>query len=156
MGAAGSGRRPQPTALKLLKGVRPGRINADEPAAPDGAPELPDFVQAPVRQVWHYTVASLKQMGTLSSADRDTLLAYCEAVVAHRAAAEAVHEHGILVLNKSRGYVKNPALAAMNEAASQISRYAQHFGLTPSARSGIRVGKGATSDGPSADRYLTG
>lgn len=154
MGARG--RPPKPTNLRILHGDQKKRINFEEPPAPVGAPELPDSTVAEVRQVWHYTLKQLEAMDLVSTADRDALLAYCEAVVAHRMAAEAVHEHGALVVGASGSLIKNPALTAMHEAATQIARFAHHFGLTPSSRSEIRTGKARTSNGPSADRFLTG
>lgn len=156
MGARG--RHPMPAQLKLLTGeTKKSRINLDPPKPMQGAPELPDVVTADVRQVWHYTVAQLDAMGLLSPADRDTLLCYCEAVVAHRRASEAIAETGLLIRGSMGSLVKNPACNIQHEAASQIARYSHLFGLTPSARSEIRMGKvRGNPDAPSADRFLTG
>lgn len=150
------GPKPTPSNLRLLRGER--QLNKDEPPAPADVPQLPKDTNPAVREVWDYTLTQLDAMGLTSSADRDALLAYCEAVVAHRMAADAVHEHGALVVGSTGSLIKNPALSALNEAAGQISKFASHFGLTPSSRSSIKVGKakGGGSDGKSADRYLTG
>lgn len=156
MGARG--RRPEPTALKLLHGAKPYRVNLDEPKPPIGLPECPDWVDSETMQIWNKTLLVLHHMNLASSADEDTLMAYCQAVVVHRRAARQIAEQGVTVLGSMRTPVKNPACTVMNEAATQIARYAGLFGLTPSARSEIRMGKvrGDAGDGADPSRYLTG
>ena len=41
------GRKPKPTALKLLDGTRADRINHDEPAMPPASIEPPDWLDRP-------------------------------------------------------------------------------------------------------------
>ena len=78
------GPRKRPTHLAVLNGERPDRINHDEPHAPDGTPEPPYDMSDEAAEVWTYTVDQLRRMGILSTADRDSLVCYCEAVVTHR------------------------------------------------------------------------
>lgn len=151
------GPKAQPTNLKLLHGTRKSRINVDAPKPPLGLPECPDWVGSEVMQVWNKTLIALHHMGLASTADEDTLMAYCQAVVTHRQASRQIAEEGVLTLGSMKTWVKNPACTVQNEAATQIARYAGLFGLTPSARSEIRMGKvKGADDGRSADRFLTG
>jgi P27 family predicted phage terminase small subunit len=126
-----------PTSLKLLKGVAPARINNDEPQPDDGIPDCPSK-NKDVREVWDYTVAQLVRMRTITMADRDALHAYCEQVVQYRQAAEMVHRDGPMVMTAA-GVRKHPALAVMRETATMIKAFGRDFGLSPSARSAIRV-----------------
>lgn len=153
MGARGP--HPKPTQLKVLQGARPNRINFDEPPAPDGVAQCPKGVSPAVREIWNYTVGQLEAMSCASPADRDALLCYCEAVVQHRRASEAVAEGGVLVRGTNGGMMRNPALAAQRDAAMMVAKFAQLFGLSPSSRSEIRHPRSASS-GATADRYLTG
>lgn len=154
MGARGP--RPKPTQLRLLHGDRKDRINTDEPVAPDGTAQCPDDVSDEVRAVWDYTMAQLQAMGTASPADRDSLLCYCEAVVAHRKASAILARSQVLIRRKdSDTLMRNPALAVQRDAALLIARFAQHFGLSPSARSEIRNPRG-TTNAQGAERFLTG
>ncbi|MDP8971205.1 MAG: phage terminase small subunit P27 family [Actinomycetota bacterium] len=137
-----------------MHGDKKDRINFDEPVAPDGTPQCPSE-DPDVREVWNYTVAQLKEMGTLSTADRDALSCYCEAVVVHRKASREIHEDGLTVLAMNGATARNPAVAIQKDAATLIARYAQHFGLSPSARSEIKHPKGNSSAG-GAERFLTG
>lgn len=154
MGARGP--RPKPTNLRILHGDRKDRINVDEPPAPDGVARCPDGVSEQVRAVWDYTVAQLEAMSCASPADRDSLLCYCEAVVTHRQASAILARSNILIRRADSDILmRNPALSVQRDAALLIGKFAQHFGLSPSARSEIRNPRG-TSNGANADRFLTG
>jgi P27 family predicted phage terminase small subunit len=154
MGARGP--RPKPTNLRVLHGDRKDRINNDEPPAPDGEAVCPAGVAPAVREVWDYTVAQLAAMGCASPADRDSLLCYCEAVVTHRKASEILARSQVLIRRKdSDVLMRNPALTVQRDAALLIARFAQHFGLSPSARSEIRNPKG-TGNAQDSARFLTG
>lgn len=131
------GPAPKPTQLRLLHGDRPARVNDREPVARDVLPEPPASVAGDVREVWEYTVRELAAMRVVSSADRDALLCYCEAVVAHRKASAVLAKSPVLVKGALGGLVRNPALAIQRDAAHTIRAFAQEFGLTPSARSRI-------------------
>lgn len=133
------GPAPKPTALRLLDGDRPHRINDDEPRARLGLPVCPDEASSDVRKVWDYTLRELSVMGIAFPADRDSLLCYCEAVVTHRRACSLLAQSAILVKGLHGGLVRNPAVQIQRDAAMQIRVFAQEFGLTPSARSTIRA-----------------
>jgi P27 family predicted phage terminase small subunit len=144
----------KPTALRLLHGDQKSRINFDEPKPEPGHPVCPPEASPEVRAIWGYTLDHLIVMGVATGADRDALLCYCEAVATHRKASALLAKSPILIQGH-RGMVRNPALAIQRDAAGVIRAYAHEFGLTPSARSEIRMG-GAKSGRDSAERYLTG
>lgn len=132
---------PKPTALRVLHGeTRPSRINKHEPKPAPGTPECPEGVSDAVREIWDYTVEQCATMGTISPADRDAMLAYCEAVVNHRLASADIAKRGIIVRGaRNHDKVKNPALTVQRDAANIIRTLGAHFGLTPSARVGLTV-----------------
>lgn len=155
------GPRPKPTNVRLLHGDRKDRINTDEPPAPDGLPEPAYEMAADVREVWDYTVAQLRAMRTASTADRDALAVYCEAVALHRQASRMLAQSSILVRTQRNrgsgtgtGLMRNPLLQVQRDAAATVRAYAQEFGLTPSARSEISLG-GASTSGLGAERLLS-
>lgn len=139
MGKRGPARRP--TNLALLNGEKPSRINFDAPIPQDGIPEPPYEMSHDVADVWAYTCGQLAQMGTLSLADRDTLAAYCEAVITNADLARAIVENpDPLIPGAMGGLVRNPLYAMKRDAATLLRTLAREFGLTPSARSDISVG----------------
>jgi phage terminase small subunit len=54
-----TGRRPEPTALKLLEGVLSSRINHAEPAIPVEAPECPKHLDALAKKEFARSSADL-------------------------------------------------------------------------------------------------
>ena len=133
------GPAPTPTHLKLVRGVRKDRINAAEPKAKRKAPPMPKWLSADGKKVWRRTVKQLSDMGVLYECDGDSLAAYCEAVVRHQQACELVAQTGILIKGRRDGVVKNPAVQVARDAEATIKSFAQEFGLTPSARTRIKV-----------------
>jgi len=136
-GAPGSGRRAEPTALKLLRG---SKTNSDEPVAPKGHPVCPPEASAQVKAIWNYTLEQLDAMRVTSLADRDMLFAYCVAVAAHRKATAQLESEGFVIRGLHGGMVKHPAGIVQRDAAHAMRQYGQLFGLTPSGRSSIKVG----------------
>lgn len=138
------GRPPKPTALRIIEGDRhTERFNHHEPIPRPARPECPDEVSDPVREIWDYTVGELDAMGIAHACDRDTLLCYCEAVVAHRRASAIVAKSGVVMKGLHGGVVRNPALIVQRDSAALIRAFAQEFGLTPSARTRIESKDGA-------------
>lgn len=133
------GRAPTPTPLKLLAAVQKSRINTDEPAPGDGPPDCPSK-NKDVLEVWDYTVRHMDAMGIITTVDRDVLHAYCVAVVAFREAVDIVEKEGSIITSSHGGLVRHPACQAVKENAMLMKGFAQQFGLTPSARTTIRVG----------------
>jgi len=139
------GPKPTPTNLRLLRGDRQSRINSREPAAPPTPPEPPEDIADDVRAIWDYTVGELQAMGLASSADRDALLCYCEAVATHRKASAILARSPVLVKGTHGALIRNPALAVQRDSANVIRTLAQLFGLTPSGRSTIQTDSSAGS-----------
>lgn len=131
----------EPKALKILKGsFRPDRDNANEPVpAPYEPTNLPEHLAAGVRQIWNETTNELRLMGTLHRCDRDALLAFCHAVENHRQASYLIAQTGIIMAGADGKAIRNPALSIQRDSADLIRKFAQEFGLTPSARSRIRM-----------------
>lgn len=88
---------PKTARLRLVEGARPDRVNQHEPVPSIELSECPQSASAEVREIWDYTVIELDQMGLASAADRDALLCYCEAVVAHRKASVLLAKSDVLI-----------------------------------------------------------
>jgi P27 family predicted phage terminase small subunit len=136
---ARGGRTPKPTALRIVHGDRKDRINLREPLPESGPMVPPDGITEEVREIWEYTVRHLAVMGLALPSDRDCLRGYCEAVVSHAKACKILAHSSILIKGIHGNMVRNPALQIQRDAARNMLRFAQEFGLTPAARSRIET-----------------
>lgn len=142
---AGRGPAPEPTALKIIKGIRDRRQNKSEPKPKRGRPQCPRWLGGRARTVWRQVVAILSDMGVLTKADGIALARYCDALVRWRDAADEVDQAGITY--EAGDLVKpNPALRAYLDLNSMLTRLEQEFGLTPSARTRIQIDASAAID----------
>lgn len=132
------GVNPLPTPLKLVRGDPKSKINDDEPIPEDGIPRCP-VNDRMVNEVWDYTIDQLKKMRVVTMADRDVLLAYVQAVVMHRRASELIDKEGYFFQGTDALSV-HPAVRMQRESALLMRQYASEFGLTPAARTRIKVG----------------
>jgi len=146
---------PRPTALKMVAGSRKDRINNDEPVPEQGVPTCPSD-DPDVREIWDYTIKQLLTMRTITMADRDSLHAYCEQVLIHRRAIALMKLEGAIVEGSHGGQVMHPAVGIARQSAMLMKSLGGLFGLTPGARSGIKVGDQRPAKAQGAARLLSG
>ena len=129
-GNANSGRRPTPTALKVLRGtVRRDRLNPHEPKPPAGPVVKPSKLTRQAAQVWDRLEPLCLSMKTLTAADAAAFAVLCE-----------------LVSMFEQVTTESPAAAdieahrrAVREIAGALRPYLALFGLEPTSRARIRV-----------------
>lgn len=139
MGYENSGRRPQPTALKMLRG-NPGKRqpNQLEPRPPsDGEPAKPKGLSADAAEVWDEIAPVLLYMRTLTPADAEPFARMCELTVTARASSMRKAEPGFEYFSES-GQVHG-AIRLERDTATALRPYYEYFGMTPSARARIQV-----------------
>lgn len=146
------GRKPRPTALKLIDG-NPGkrRMNEDEPRPePGDMPEPPEHLSDEALEEWERMAGVLHNLGLLYDVDRAALAAYCQVygrwVQAEKAlAVDAKNDpsrHGLVSKTSNGNLVQNPLVGTANKAAQDLMKYAAEFGMTPSARTRLSVNPG--------------
>lgn len=136
------GPQPKPTALKLVEGVRPSRVNQDEPQMPPlaGTPEPPEWLSEVAAAYWRDLAPQMVPTGVLTAADLHGFAVLCEAFDLHQRAAMILNGDGEEIVNQGeRGKVRHVALTVLRDSAATIRSWSQEFGLTPSARSRISV-----------------
>lgn len=133
------GRKPIPTALKLVRG-NPGKrpLPQNEPKPTLGIGPCPDSLSQDAKDEWVRVVVELERIGMLTRVDAPALEAYCDAVAMMRVARANIDANGI-VTQGERGMVRNPAVSIHRDCAALVRQFAAEFGLTPSARTRIKT-----------------
>jgi P27 family predicted phage terminase small subunit len=148
MGYENSGRRPQPTALKMLRGnPSKTRPNILEPKTPPGEPAKPEGLSAGAAQVWDEIAPVLLYMGTLTLGDAPTFATLCELQATLRMASAQKSAEGFAPFTLGEDYNGVPkvhvhaAIKLERETATAIRPYYDYFGMTPSSRARLTVPK---------------
>ena len=150
MGYENSGRRPKPTALKVLQG-NPGKrpLNAAEPQPPAGAIEKPVGLSAGAGLIWDELAPICVTMGTLTTADLRPFGKLCEleATAVQASSQKDAPGFGMFTLSEDyNGAAKvgvHAAIKVERETAVALRPYYDYFGMTPSSRARIQVPKKA-------------
>lgn len=138
-----AGRRPKPTALKLVTG-NPGRrpLNSAEPTPPPYSAPPPKHLSNTAKETWERLTLLLNSMCVLTIADAFALERLCDIyaeILRYRALIESngetfeVHsQNGVLIK-------ANPAVSMLLDADKRFKSYLVEFGLTPAARTKVRT-----------------
>lgn len=137
------GPSPTPTAQLKLLNSREVASRKDEPQRDIAAPAPPSWLGAMARDEWRRVVPQLLHDGVLSKDNRAALTVYCEAWDEFHLAKRRLRKDGYFVPGSLGSLVAHPAIQLLNHASARILRFAQEFGLTPSARARLSVGKPA-------------
>lgn len=155
-GNRNSGRRPQPTALKVLRGnPSKTRLNEQEPKPPAGAVTPPDGVSPQALDVWATLGPVAIAMGTLTTADTVAFATLCELEATRRLASAEKGREGFTPFlittttdaagNEHPNVKEHPAIRLERHTATAVRPYYERFGLEPAGRSRLSVPKAQES-----------
>lgn len=138
------GRKPVPTALRLLRGnPRKRPVNRKEPTpAPLSALDPPAWLDPNAQEEWRRLAPMLARLGVLTETDSDALSAYCEAFTTWKQATAKIRQFGMVVKANQAGFelpVISPYVKIANHAMAQMRGMLTEFGMTPSARARIHT-----------------
>jgi P27 family predicted phage terminase small subunit len=155
-----AGRKPKPTALRLIQG-NPGKraISKDEPKPVAIAkPRAPVALGVDAKKEWTRVTKQLADLGMVTAIDTSALAAYCIAFERFKNANAALEDvkkkdpifKGLMVKTKQGNWIQNPLVGVARRAADDMIRYGSEFGMTPSSRSRLSIapteGKGEFDD----------
>ena len=74
------GRKPKPTAVKVLEG-NPGKrsLNTNEPKPVKKAPRCPAWLEDEAKKEWKRMAKQMEQLGILTEIDMAAFAGYCQA-----------------------------------------------------------------------------
>lgn len=101
-------------------------------------PAPPVYFGEYAKKEWNRTGPQLVKMKMLNETDLPAFEAYCMNIELLINAQLDIRDNGMTVLGH-RGRVRNPAIAAFGQASTAIRGFVSEFGLSPSARSRIRI-----------------
>lgn len=139
------GPRPQPTALRILRG-NPGKrpINNSEPQPPTDGVVMPQHLGEVAAVRWAQLLPLLQSVKVMTRADIEALARYCDTYEWWLATREKLKAEGDTypILNDG-GQVKyiaqRPEVSIAHKLAQQLRQLEQDFGLNPSARTSLNV-----------------
>lgn len=134
------GRKPKPTAVKLLEG-NPGKraLNHAEPKPRVVLPRPPEHLSDDEKAKWKATVKELYPLGLVTTIDKDALAMYCVIFVRWIKAEKMVREKGEIIKTAAGNIIQNPYLSIANRALDQLNKLGAEFGMTPSSRSRVKA-----------------
>lgn len=150
------GRKPKPTALKLLEG-NPGNrpLNTAEPSC-TGVPDCPDWLEDEAKAEWERMSTVLENMGMLTDMDMVAFAGYCQAYARWREAEEFLSQHGSIVRTPN-GYLQQvPQVSIAQTNLKIVLKFCEQFGLTPSSRSRIVADKSVEETTDEMEKLLRG
>lgn len=143
------GRKPKPTAMKVLEG-NPGKrpLNENEPKPEKKAPKCPAWLEPEAKKEWKRMTKTLEAIGVLTQVDATAFAGYCQAYARWKEAEEFLSKHGTIFKTPS-GYIQQVPQVSIAQTYLKIMKdFCSEFGLTPAARSRISVSttEGSTDD----------
>ena len=158
------GRKPKPTALKVLEG-NPGKrpLNDHEPIPPKGELKCPSWLLPEAKKEWKRLASSLEAMGVLTMADLTAFAGYCQAYARWKEAEEFITQHGSIFKTPS-GYVQQvPQVSIAQQNLKIMQSFCSDFrpdACHPCAHyrrwRRRRRNRGGRSHGEAAQRGLAG
>lgn len=148
-----AGRRPKPTHLKVVTG-NPGKrkLNDQEPKPPREVPSPPEYLTDWGKMAWVKVSLLLDGMGVLTTADSLALERLCDIYADILQLRETIAIEGRTYTTKTQMgdfLIKaNPAVAMLADADRRFKSYLVEFGLTPAARTKVKVDGGEEKEDP--------
>ena len=139
-----AGRRPKPTHLKVVAG-NPGKraLNKAEPQPNRQIPSCPAHLKDAAKVAWGRLSVMLDRIGVLTEADAYALERACACYAELLELQTLVDRDGLTYSTTStagEAVIKgNPAVAMLADADRRFKGYLVEFGLTPAARSKVKV-----------------
>lgn len=153
-----AGRKPRPTALKIISG-NPGkrRLPDNEIVFKCVKPIPMPFLSEEALQEWHEKVDILLASGVLTEVDNTLFAAYCDsfgiwaqATIQLEKLKEKNKLNGLLLKTKDGNLIQQPLLGIANKAKADMVKYATEFGMGASARARISTAPQGKKDNPFA------
>lgn len=142
------GRKPKPTAFRLIEGNREHRtIHQElEPKPPASKPPCPQMLSPEARDHWKYIVKHLEAMNTLGESDQGTIMA---AAMAYGQAVNIQSDINAMTGQELTDEGKKELAShrrLLNNTLCTMAKFEADLGLNPTARTRIKLDKPVKQD----------
>lgn len=135
------GRKPTPTALKIVRGNPCKRALPENEPTPQAGAVARDWLSPLAAERWPTIARQLQGAQVLTVMDAPALALYCNALVRWKQANEQLAKLGLVARAPSGYPIQSPYLSVANKAFDQMAKMLVEFGMTPSSRSRVTKGK---------------
>lgn len=133
-----AGRPRKPNAAKERDGTyRPDRDRQLD--LPSAVPDMPAYLSARGQQHWHRLAPMLSHYHLLCAVDGDALAMLCEALAEYQAACDEIENDGLTAMTDKGYSYPTAGVAIRSNAWKKVCQSLRQFGMTPSARAGMKV-----------------
>ncbi len=139
------GRKPKPSNLRVLQGMRGHRpLNTSEPRPEPQTPPCPPGLSPAAQEEWKYITAELEPLGVLAKIDKAAVAGYAQSYADWIECLDFLRTNGnVIVLRNDKGEVKQIIAAPQARLAllylEKVRQFAAELGLSPSARTRIHA-----------------
>ena len=144
------GPKKTPAAVKKARGT----YRADRDAGVEivgREPKMPEWLSEPAQELWRELAPTLVKENLLTVIDGLVFALLCDTYATFRACGEWLNgdvenffTHSVTVDSEGEehegGAYQHPVVSVWHKARGDLVRFAREFGMTPSARSGMRLG----------------
>lgn len=136
--------KPEPTALKVLKG-NPGKRalpkNEPNPDVSFRVPPAPKPLAGHAREEWRNIAKKLHRLGLLTEIDTNALALYCQAYGRWVEAEHKIQQFGLIAATSNGNIIQSPYVSIANTAMRDCHTFLNSFGMTPSSRTKVAAAK---------------
>lgn len=137
------GTRPKPVAQHKLHGTYRAADHGNAVSIPSGVPQAPAHLKGIALKEWNRVVPQLAAAKILSESDQTALATYCETAAVYRKLMDRIEKDRWISIGSTGRETSHYLIPAMHVARADMLRYMREFGLTPSARTAIKVSPSA-------------
>lgn len=130
-----------PTKILAARGSWRAATRPNEPSFV-GTPDPPAHLDVAAKAKWKEISPLLVNAGVLTTADADSLAAYCDTFSRYLKAKKIVEKKG-LTTDDGR---KRPEVAIVEKCSESMLRWLREFGMTPASRSNVKAESKKTDD----------
>jgi P27 family predicted phage terminase small subunit len=151
------GRKPIPSKVIDIRGGskhthRPPRT--DEPQPSTDLPKCPSFLDKEAKKEWRRMIHELKDTGILTSIDGAILARYADNYSKWKTAEQQLQKMPMVRFNPTGFAEINPYFRIANKAKEMMIKDLVEMGMTPSARSRVKVSGQKPKEEKSSERFF--